>query len=189
MAFKAEYPNVQLRIVFGIAHQLHESLVNGELDIVFSLTESAKQHPDIHVMEIEKVEQGLIVRKGHPLTKLPPTSLDDLDGYGWVVPEQGTLFRRRLDLYYVAVGREAPKPDIETFSRPFMISIVSKTDHIGIASRHEIAMNAPGRVEILAYPFTWDRTVGIMRRRDEIPSLILKSLIDRAQVALRAPPD
>ncbi len=187
LAFKAEYPNVQLRIVFDIARRLLDSLANGELDIVFSLCESAQQRTDIDVMEIEKDEQGLVVRKGHPLTIKRPQSLEDLDKYGWVLPEQGTLFRRRLDVHYVSAGREVPRPVIESFSRPFMISMVAQTDHIGIASRYEIETNAPGKIEMLEYPFTWFRTIGIMRRRDETPSVILNSLIECAQVALRAP--
>jgi len=180
LQFKAQHPNVQIKIANGNAPQLLDSLASGELDLVFCLSESAHKWPELHISVIQTIEQGLVVREGHPLLATPPTSLQQLDSYGWVLAEQETLFRQRLDMHYLSQGLPAPRPAVEAFSRPFRMSIVAQTDHIGIATRHEIAASTQGTLHMLDYPFTWDRTVGIMRRRDEVPSVILSQMIDSA---------
>lgn len=180
LEFMAGHPNVQLQIINGNAPQLLDSLASGELDLVFCLSESAHKWPELDISVIQTVEQGLVVREGHPLLQSPPTDLRQLDTYGWVLPEQGTLFRQRLDTHFMSENLPAPRPAIEAFSRPFLMSIVAQTDHIGIATRHEIDANPAGNLQMLTYPFTWTRSVGVMRRRDEVPSVILSKLIDSA---------
>ena len=122
-----------------------------------------------------------MVRRDHPLTRTPPTSLDDLDSWGWMLSESGSLFRQRLDLFYIAEGRQPPQPVIEVSSRRFALSLVANTDHIGVATQENIDNIAPGAVVMLDYPFIWNRTVGVMRRRDEMPSILLDSLIERTR--------
>jgi len=78
----------------------------------------------------------------------PNTSLSDK------YPRSERVFRSPILLKFGA-----------SFSRPFMISIVAKADHIGVASQNDIDMNAPDGVEMLVYPFTWDRSVGPMCHR------------------------
>ncbi len=177
LEFKKMHPKVKLRIVSGNALQLLDALVKGDIDIVFSLGEPAYQRPDIQVTVVDTVEQGLVVRHNHPFAHKKPKTLAELDKYGWVLPEQGTLFRRRLDLLYMTENRQMPQPEIETFSRSFMLSIVSQSDLIGIASRHEIDETMADKIAMLDYPFKWDRSVGIMTRRNETPSIILDDLI------------
>lgn len=181
LGFLDDHPGVRLRIETDNAPQLLDALAHGSLDIVFSLCDSASQWQGIEVIPVELDKQGLVVCSDHPLTRNPPDSLADLDRWGWVLPEQGTLFRRRLDIFYLAAGLPPPQPVIEGFSRNFLLSIVAQTQHVGIATQEEVSNIVPGRVVMLDYPFTWMRTVGIMRREGETPSVVLDRLIDRTR--------
>jgi DNA-binding transcriptional LysR family regulator len=53
-----------------------------------------------------------LVRPGHPLLQVSGLTLRDLNGWGWIVPPEGSVLRHRFDLMFLEEGPgRAGQPD------------------------------------------------------------------------------
>ncbi|MBT3361342.1 MAG: LysR family transcriptional regulator [Rhodospirillales bacterium] len=157
---------------------LFRQLKEGVLDLVIGTSMESYDAETTDFMFLADNEQGVVVRKGHPLTRKPPRSLEDLDRFGWVLPEKGTLYRQRLEGLYVSRGKSPPRAVIESDSTNFLLSVVTETDMVGVTNQREIDALRPDDVILLDYPFKWDRATGVIYRRGEQQSDAIRELLE-----------
>ena len=159
---------------------LFKQLLRGDLDLVVGTSMESYDSESAEFLHLADNTQGIVVRAGHPLDAPDggPIGLEDLDRYGWVLPQKGTLYRQRLEALYVARGKPPPRAVIETDSMNFILAVVTETDMVSVSNAHEIAALRPGEVTLLDFPFKWSRPVGLTYRRNEILSDALRELIE-----------
>ena len=157
---------------------LFKMLMTGDLDLLVGTSMESYDQELTTFLYLFDNAQGIVVRNGHPVTTQGPGSLEDLDRYGWVLPEKGTLYRQRLEALYVSRGKSPPRAVIETDSMHIMLAVVTETDMVTVSNEHEIDAIRPGEVTLLDFPFKWTRPVGVTCRRDTTQSDALRELID-----------
>jgi DNA-binding transcriptional LysR family regulator len=146
--------------------ELLETLRSGELDIIIGTEQVGISDENIEITYLTEDIHGVIVRKGHPILKHPSNSVSDFDRYGWIIREEGTLYRQRLEVLYMDQGRALPPPVIETNSIAFTLTSIASTDHLSVSRDADIKSLGFEGIEMLDFPFKWVRKVSVMRRRD-----------------------
>lgn len=160
-------PKLNLQILSRVSSRtLFETLQTGDLDIVVG-TEQIGDHPEIGFIFLMDDVHGVIARKNHPILKNKSPKLSDLDRYGWILREEGALYRVKLESLYFAEDRQFPQPVMETNSIPLILSTVAKTDFISSARQADYEHIKPKKIAMLNLPYRWHRRVGIMYRRNE----------------------
>lgn len=94
--FIAMYPDVSLHMNQGTPLQISEMAADGDVDFAIA-TESLELFSNLIMMPCYKWNRSVIVPKGHPLTKLPELTLENLASYPLVTYIFGFTGRSKLD--------------------------------------------------------------------------------------------
>lgn len=176
-------PKLSLHVQSRVSSKLlFESLQTGGLDIVVG-TEQTGSHPDIEFIFLMNDVHGVIVRKSHPILKKRSPKLSDLDKYGWILREEGALYRVKLESLYLGEDREFPQPVMETNSIPLILSTIAKTDFVSSARKADYEHRKTSGIAMLGSPFKWSRQLGLMYRRNEPLSEAGKYFIESMKLA------
>ncbi|WP_068111046.1 LysR family transcriptional regulator [Tropicimonas marinistellae] len=174
-----QYPDLSVRIVEGsYQHQL-SWLLDGDLDMIVGALRSPPSCEGIVQYPLFDDQLHVVVRRGHPLTRLTAPSLSDTIGYAWVLPRPGTPTRA---LFHRAFRRRAlaePKRLLEVSSHASLRSILSGSDRVALISRRQIRFEEEAGL-LTVLPIELDeasRTIGIVTRSDWEPSQTQKLFI------------
>lgn len=94
--FIAMYPDVSLHMNQGTPLQISEMAADGDVDFAIA-TESLELFSNLIMMPCYKWNRSVIVPRGHPLTKLPQLTLENLASYPLVTYIFGFTGRSKLD--------------------------------------------------------------------------------------------
>ncbi|SES80502.1 HTH-type transcriptional regulator CysB [Thorsellia anophelis] len=106
--FMQKYPDVTLHMHQGAPNQIAEAVVKGQADFAIA-TEALHHYEDLIMLPCYHWYRGLVVPKGHPLTKLEKVTIDDLAQYPIITYTFGFTGRSELD---TAFDRAGKKPNI-----------------------------------------------------------------------------
>ncbi|QQE77248.1 LysR family transcriptional regulator [Alicyclobacillus sp. SO9] len=108
MEFRAQYPDVELVFKTGICADLRRQVLQGDLDLAFTLEEAG--HDERLVFEVLMQEPMLVLaRKGHPLEKLSQVMPSDLKGETLLVTEPGCSYRMMFESSLAADAPQNPR--------------------------------------------------------------------------------
>jgi DNA-binding transcriptional LysR family regulator len=82
--FISDYPAIQMAFYTGSAENHAPKLISGELDLVFGTARQFTRWPELEIENLRDLHCKILVRKEHPLTKIPKISRKDLAEYPWV---------------------------------------------------------------------------------------------------------
>ena len=174
----AERPNLQLRII-AQNQELFTSLLAGKFTLVVAMLYNEMPRIGLTKRWLFDDRLVLVVRPGHPATKLKKITPEDLLGYKWAFAESDTWHRRRLELYFEHFGLGMPRASIESREPAILKSIIMKSDHVGVLAKigveREVEKGLLTSFEIDS-PFMM-RPIGIVRRENDMPSPAVNAFI------------
>lgn len=145
--FIAERPTAQIQFHVAFNAELFGLLEAGNLD--FAVCGLLETPPHLSFRELLATELVVIVRIGHPLTKLRAPSIRDLSGYRSAAPSTGVPARQVVERVLTKFGLGNRPHAIETNSWEAILEAVSTTDVFSLAPRDE-AMRHGWRTRLVA---------------------------------------
>lgn len=131
--FRREFPGARVRIVEGLAHQLLPALGDETLDLVLGVRPAGEVNPQFTFRPLFRSELAVAARRGHPLRHA--RSLVELAGADWLSTSTLGLAGGPMERIFVAAGREPPRPVIRCDSYNTLVSLMARTDMIGVLQR------------------------------------------------------
>ena len=133
--FIVERPTAQVQLHVGFNAELFGLLQAGNLD--FAVCGLLEAPPHLHFRELLSSELVVIVRTGHPLTKLRSPSIRDLAGFRSAAPSAGVPARQLVERVLTKFGLGDRPHAIETNSWEAILEAVSTTDVFSLAPRDQ----------------------------------------------------
>lgn len=148
-AFRAKWPEVQLRVAASTYPYLLTELRDGSLDFAIAPAPQDDWPEDLVREPLMRTFLSPIVRKGHPMQGV--TSLRSLSGCEWILPTEESATARAIFDAAMAdgIGKPLCRTTCETLTG--MILAVSASDLIGLVP-HEMVGNVKPWVTSSRFP-------------------------------------
>jgi LysR family transcriptional regulator, regulator for genes of the gallate degradation pathway len=174
------YPDTCVQVVDDHYDALLGDLRAGKLDLLFGVLRRPAWATDINEEFLFANPYTVVARGDHPLAKLRRTTLSDLAGYDWVLPDRGTPRREAFERLFVGSGF-SPRVSIETTSPAVYRSILASSDRISLFSKLETEQaDLPARA-LAKLPFdssVLSRTDGVATRADWQPTRVHREFLE-----------
>ncbi|WP_245773487.1 LysR substrate-binding domain-containing protein [Pseudonocardia ammonioxydans] len=126
---KRRHPDLGVTVREGTPESLLIDLTAGRVDVVVGRlggpgAENIRRTP----LYDEKIQ--IITGARHPLAVREQVTLDDLEGYPWILPGSETRLRQELEAYFAGHGLEPPRNRVETTSFLTVRQLLIETDMI-----------------------------------------------------------
>ena len=136
LAFKKEFPDVQLNICYKNVMELMELVSDGELDFALSFRASEKyESVESHILFDNKL--CIVVRDEHPLTRKKFVRLADLEEYELILPSIGLQARSAFDTI-IAERNLNLKVAIEANEVNTVLNLLKKSNYVTVLSETTI---------------------------------------------------
>ncbi|MEJ0003156.1 MAG: LysR family transcriptional regulator [Pararobbsia sp.] len=158
---KQRFPDVRLIVRLESSDTLFPMLRQGELDVVIARPLEEDDNADIEFEPLGGEDVCAMVRVDHPLAHAADVTLGDLARWPWVVPEAGSVLRRRFDQLF-RVSRVNPPVDfVETGAQLLITSLVGRSDTVALLprevteyyARHGLGAQVPIALDCRMDPF------------------------------------
>ncbi|MFG1495490.1 LysR family transcriptional regulator [Saccharospirillum sp. HFRX-1] len=165
-------PDVSVGVIEGAYDDLLGRLLHGELDMLIGALRDPAPSPDIAQEQLFITSISVVARSGHPLSGRRGLTLDDLHGYGWVVPRPGTPARRLFDQVVADQDPSVLRGVVECSSQIVIRELLTDSDRLTFISSHQVQHEIQeGILSVLdtQLPLT-ERPIGITTRTDWRPT-------------------
>ena len=133
--FITERPAAQVQFHVGFNAELFELLEAGALD--FAVCGLLETPPNLRFQELLTTDLVVVVRNGHPLTKLRNPTILDLAGFRSAAPSVGVPARQVVEHALKKFGLGDRPHAVETNSWEAILEAVASTDLFSLAPRDE----------------------------------------------------
>ncbi|UBO75560.1 LysR family transcriptional regulator [Aeromonas rivuli] len=174
-------PGARIQIQVAFSAELFELVEAGALD--FAVTGLPDVLPaNLLARPLTQIEMCVVVRSGHPLTKIAAPGISDLLPYRSAAPRQDVHARRVAEQILASHGSDLHHVMLESNSWETMLETVSSTDLFTLAPwYHDFEQQWAGRLQRIDIPeLTRQQTIGLVQRQDAYVS----SLAERAMALL-----
>ncbi|WP_108124202.1 LysR family transcriptional regulator [Saccharospirillum mangrovi] len=165
-------PDVNVGVIEGAYDDLLGRLLHGELDMLIGALRDPTPSPDIRQEQLFITSISVVARSGHPLVQRTQLTLDDLHGYGWVVPRPGTPARGLFDQVVTRLDPSVLRGVVECSSQIVIRELLTDSDRLTFISSHQVQHEIEeGILTVLdtQLPVT-ERPIGITTRTDWRPT-------------------
>jgi LysR family transcriptional regulator of gallate degradation len=186
-ALLSAHPNARVQVVDDHYDVLLNELRAGKLDLLFGVLRRPDWATDVTEELLFSNRYAVVVRRHHPIARLPRIALRDLTGYDWVLPARGAPRREAFEHIFDG-SPYSPRVGIETTSPAIYRTILASSDRITLLSRLEAQHDDHGG-PLITLPFDSDvlsRTDGVATRADWQPTLIHRQFLDLLRRETRA---
>ena len=167
----------RITVVTGISSKAMIALLKGgELDMVVATPTNLDDLEALDSLPLARLRQGLIVRSGHHLTSGPIADVGLLLNHDWVLGPPESFFRKHLNAHFIIADLPVPEPRFTTSSFDLTMSLVAKTDMIGVSINEFISLRHDGAVTMLDTPFTMDRQISVLFREGDVLADVAEEL-------------
>lgn len=132
-AFRAaqlSMPEATFSVEVSPSDTLAMRVLDGQLDFSISRVPDGQDAAAFDFTRLESEKVCLLVRRDHPLTRVPDLTAQALMGYDWLLPEVGAILRRTVDTRLAELGLPKPRVRLATSSFLLILSLVRQTDSI-----------------------------------------------------------
>ena len=175
-----ERPGLKIEVHVGLNDVLRTMLANNQLDVAMGPLLGSDES-NFAIMELGTDEVVVAARPNHPLFS-SPLCLKSMLNYGWVLPASSVALRQWIDAAFDDAGLSRPKIQIETNVLSLLFSLISHTDLLIFASRHNLTRRAGSDklCELQLPETTMKRRLGIVYQRSGYISPATKTFLDTA---------
>jgi LysR family pca operon transcriptional activator len=185
-AFARAVPDACLRASTGPNRHLMAQLREGRLDLVVGRLAAPDEMAGLVFEQLYSEAIVAVVRPGHPLRAAP----GDLGRFPLILPPPDAIIRPVVEQHFLSLGRELPRPQVETVSLALGRGLVLTSDAVWFISRgvvaEELAAGTLAALELgglaLAGP------VGLTLRSGQAPSDALDQLMQAIRDAAALEP-
>ena len=131
---KQAHPALRVSLQIETSDVLMERMAQGRMDILVARLFAQHDKTAIRFEALAEEPVVAMVRPGHPLLAVDKLTLRDLNGWGWIVPPEGSVLRHRFDLMFREESLEAPANLIETAALLFVTKMIAQSDMIGLVA-------------------------------------------------------
>lgn len=131
---KQTHPTLRVSVQVETSDVLMERMVQGTIDIVLARLFAQHDKTALRFEALAEEPAVAVVRPGHPLLSVGKLSLRDLNGWGWIVPPEGSVLRHRFDLMFREAALQTPTNLIETGALLFVTKMIGEGDMIGLVA-------------------------------------------------------
>lgn len=186
LAVLNDYPDARIRIVDGPYNDLLHELRRGTLDIILGALRLPPPTPDIVQEALFSEPLAIIVRRDHPIARLPrpiPQALAQLD---WIVAPPGAPARQQFERLFTHAGLSVPTRLIECGSLIATRALVLGSDRAVLLSESQVGHEvATGHLIALPLPLAGsERPIGITARLGWKPTLLQAAFLERLRQSL-----
>ncbi|HEY4073146.1 MAG TPA: LysR family transcriptional regulator [Herbaspirillum sp.] len=162
----ASHPHVRISTVEAGTEGLAAGLRAGDLDFVLGTLRPSHVAPDMIDLPLMTDKMSVFVRTGHPLTRLPKVTLDDLMRAEWILPAQLTPTRKLFDLAFTNMSGSLPNSPIETGDLGILRGLLLTTDLITAISPQQLDLEQRlGILQMLDFEFEKSGRVIVLTQR------------------------
>ncbi len=132
------HPAVRVSVTEGPFDTLAVDLRAGRLDMIVAAMRPLVAGSDFAGEALLEDQLSLIVRAGHPLTRVRPLSFQELSDVDWVLARPSTPTRQLFEKAWAQHHSTAAKVVAETSSLAMNRGLLMESDAVTALSRHEI---------------------------------------------------
>jgi len=175
-----DHPAVQVAVTEGPFDTLAVDLRAGKLDMIVAALRPLAPGSDLVGEPLLEDQLSLIVRAGHPLTRVRPLSFRDLAEVGWVLARPGTPTRELFEKAWAMHHAGPAQVVTETSSLAMNRGLLMESDAVTALSRHEIEHELRfGMLAMLPIDMPELRHhIGLIRRAGSIPAPAAQALMN-----------
>ncbi len=167
LRLKERAPDASVSIIEGGDDDLIARLRQGELDLMVAPMGGDQGYDDVDEKALLRGPMTVIMRPSNPAARHRQVRFQQLISAEWVLPNPGSMLRRRLDALFLLAGVSLPPHTISTNSIAAVKAMVRQSDAIAIMARAmaepELASGQLVALPIADGPFT--QTLAIKRWR------------------------
>lgn len=175
-------PGVQVTVADGTYEALLHQLRHGDVDLVVGPLRGSQAPGDILEEELFVDRLVPVLRSGHPLLARggKPRSLRTLQPWPWIGPLPGTPAHAAFEQAFEGAGLGVPLVGLQANSPTVIRSVLMDGNQIALLSALQVQGELrSGLLTVLPVPLQGtERPIGVMCRRDGLPSPVLLSLLE-----------
>ena len=178
---------VQISVIDGRYEDLLHGLRYSEIDILIGALRNPPPIDDVVEEAVFEDELALFVRADHPLTKKKKIAIDELAGYPWITPREGSPTRTKFEELFSARQLPLPSSLIEASSLVLIRGLLTGSDRITILSAHQTRHEQEQGL-LVQLPFDLGdtrRPIGLTTRQDWHPTTTQAELVEALRTAGR----
>lgn len=150
--YRKEYPGIEARLqTYLSCDQIHQALLNQEIDIGFSIIDS-QQFNEIIDIQVDAINYYIFVNKNHPLAKKELLSIRELMNYNWVIGSKEFFSRLMLEFRLSELGISLTHfkqlEIVDTLG--LMKTYLTQDNYLGFAS--DLELNNSSLLDLVSIP-------------------------------------
>ena len=181
----AERPAAKLRLHMAFDAELRQLVGAGALD--FAIAGWPEAPPaDLAFRALATLQMAVVVRRGHPLTRLQRPTLRDLLAYRGAAPSEGAAARQRFEGHIQALGLALLPHALETNSFDALLAVVASTDAYTMAAT-DAAFQTAAQARLVALDIPevgFALRIGVVTRADAYLSPLALRAIELVEAAI-----
>ncbi len=122
------FPDTRVELVTGLYRDSMKDLESFQLDIVFGAHEARELADQLHFVPMTEVEQGVALRKGHPLSNAEMLDAPTLAGLEWIIYGKRTEDAVLPNGFFMRAGIPVPSCRFLTSSFTAGLQTVARSD-------------------------------------------------------------
>jgi DNA-binding transcriptional LysR family regulator len=138
-ALAKQKSKIDVRVLTGPYDDLLHRLRHGEIDILVGALRDPAPIGDIIQTPYFYDPLAILGRAAHPLTKRNLITVEDLMGFPWVLPPEGTPARAYFEKFFGAAWKEGRPGVTETSSMVLVRGLLMGSDRLTILSAHQMS--------------------------------------------------
>jgi len=185
-----DHPDIRVRVVSDMSNELVADLAKGEYDFVLGIAGAELARLGLTQKVLFHDHLVVVMRSGHPLARLKKVAPRDLVACPWVLPDQHSEHRRRIDAFFEGSNLAPPFAAIESNSAAFVKELIARSDYVGILPASAVrAEQNTGALRIIEFHSSFTtRAIGLIRRGNSEPSPVCALLMQKLeQLAAQQP--
>jgi LysR family transcriptional regulator of gallate degradation len=168
----AHHPQVRISTIEAGTEGLAAHLRAGDVDFVLGTLRLSHVAPDMIDLPLMTDKMSVFVRNGHPLTRLPKVTPDDLMRAEWILPTQLTPTRKLFDQAFINMTGSLPSSPIETGDLGIVRGLLLSSDLVTAISPQQLDLeHRLGILQMLDFEFdNSERVIVLTQRAKSRPS-------------------
>ena len=182
-----KHPDIDVSTMEAPYAELQAALRCGDIDFIVTALDRDETDSSLAREALIENHLSIVVRAGHPLTRLQQPTWSDFAGYDWVLPNKASPTRHLFEDSLAEHGLELPRQAVETGSLLITRGLLEDTEMVTVLSAHQIHYEQ--RLDLLTtidLPiFKKARPIGIIRRAQGSMLPASEVLLDEIRAAAR----